>query len=65
MNSMLVSSRLDVQVKASEPSAVGDTSAVSKMPNNGFFRGLLISFGIMVPFWGGLIWLGLRLLQLG
>ena len=65
MNSMLISSRLDVQVKASEPSAVGNTSAVSKMPSNGFFRGLLISFGIMIPFWGGLIWLGLRLLQLG
>ena len=62
MNSMLVSSRLDVQVKASEPSAVGDASAVPKLPSNGFFRGLVISFGIMIPFWGGLIWLGLRLL---
>ncbi len=65
MNSMLVNSRLNVQVKASEPSAAGLAQAVSEMPSNGFFRGLLLSFGIMIPFWSSLIWLGLRLLQLG
>lgn len=65
MNSMLVSSRLDVQVKASESSAAGNASAIQEMPSNGFFHGLFISFGIMIPFWGGLIWLALRLLQLG
>ena len=64
MNSMLINSRLNVQVKASEPSA-GLAQAVSEMPSNGFFRGLLLSFGIMIPFWSSLIWLGLRLLQLG
>ena len=61
MNSMLVDSRLDVQ-KASEPLAAGLAHAVPEMPSNGFFRGLLLSFGIMIPFWGGVIWLSLQLL---
>ena len=65
MNSMLVNHHLDVQVKTLKPSVAGVAPATVEAPSNGFFRGLLIGFGIMVPFWGGMTWLGLRLLHLG
>ena len=64
MNSMLVSSHLNVQVEAS--SSVADAvSAVPRMPSDGFFRGLLVGLGIVTPFWVGVAWLGLKLLHLG
>ena len=64
MNVMLAASHPAVQVTVSAPLAEFAFAAPERS-GNGFFRGMLIGLGIMIPVWTGLIWLGLRLLNLG
>ena len=61
---MLAASHPAIQATVSTPLAEFAFAAPEK-PGNGFFRGLLIGLGIMIPVWTGLIWLGLRLFNLG
>ena len=62
MNSMLVGSYVETEVR---PLAAATARVAHEMPSGGFFRGLLVGLGIMIPTWAGAIWLGLWLLNSG
>lgn len=65
MNEMLVGNPLATFGTATITPERSVSVAAASRTTNGFFRGLVFGFAAVVPFWAGVIWLGLRLVHHG
>ncbi|MGI4745838.1 MAG: hypothetical protein ACRYGI_15570 [Janthinobacterium lividum] len=65
MNRMLVGNSLATFGAATITPDRRVSAAAANHATNGFFRGIVFGFVAVVPFWTGLIWLGLRLFNHG